>query len=313
MQPLRRWRLGVLVASGALCAAWPASMRAHDSPEHEIASLTARIAEGSPTSAELFARRAAEWRALGNLAKARSDLETAIALDGHSASLHVELARIEAARQHYLAASNVITRGLGLSRDNMERAAVYMMRAEILENQGLTELALADCERAFGESAPAIDWYLTRARLQARCGKAGESVEGLRDGFEKTGSVVLEIEWIEAMIDAGECRQALQQIEPHLARARWKGAWLIRKARAQLHLQQRSMAFENLRDALAEIERRVSPGNADLGLLAKRGLAQALLENRDAARADLERIECLNENPTQLSTSITRLKLALGR
>jgi tetratricopeptide (TPR) repeat protein len=286
-------------------------MRAHDSPEHEIASLTARIVN-SP-SAELFARRAVEWRALGNLPKARSDLETAIALDGHSASLHVELARIEAARQHYVAASNAITRGLNLTRDHAERAAVYMVRAEILEIQGLTELALRDCERAFGESPPAIDCYLTRARLQSGCGKAREAVEGLRDGFEKTGSVVLEIEWIEAMIDAGECQQALQRIEPHLERARWRAAWLIRKARAQLALKQRSAAFENLRAALTDIEYRTKPDRVDLALLATHGLAQALLENRDAARADLERIECLNENGTPLSTSITRLKSALGK
>ena len=311
MGRLRTWRIGVLATSAVLWAGWPASMRAHDSPEHEIAALTTRILD-SP-SAELFARRATEWRALGELEKARGDLETAIALEGQAASLHMELARIEAAREHYIAASNAITRGLGLSRDDTERAAVYMARAEILESQGLAELALADCERAFAESTPAIDWYLTRARLQSRCGKMRQFVEGLRDGFEKTGSVVLEIEWIEAMIDAGEGQQALQRIEPHLERARWKGAWLIRKARAQLALKQRSAAFENLRAALADIEYRMKPDRVDLALLTAHGLAQALLENRDAARADQERIECLNENSTQLSTSITRLKLALEK
>jgi len=311
MGRLRRWRIGVLATSAVLWATWAARVRAHDSPEHEIAALTTRIANAP--SAELFARRATEWRALGELEKASADWDAAIALDRRAASLHVELARIEAARQHYVAASNAVTRGLRLSRDDAECATFYMVRAEILEKQGLTELALADCERAFGESAPAIDWYLTRARLQSCCGKRRQFVEGLRDGFEKTGSVVLEIEWIEAMIDAGECQRALQRIEPHLERARWKGAWLIRKARAQLALKQRSAAFENLRAALADIEYRMKPDRVDLALLTAHGLAQALLENRDAARADQERIECLNENSTQLSTSITRLKLALEK
>src|SRR5437867_2823904 len=251
---MNSWHMGrilMLAVCAALGATWPAASVAHDSPEHEIAAINAMLVNAGK-SAELLARRAVEWRALGNLASASADLEAAISLDKHSAVLLAEFARVEAARHRYAVASNAITRALNISQASAEHGAFYMLRAGILQDQQLTTLALADCERAFELSDPSLDWYLTRARLQSRCGKMREAAEGLKDGFEKTGSLVLEIEWIEAMIDTGEFKEALDRIGPHLQRTRWKGGWLIRKARAQLGLDDRSAAFENLKIALTE-------------------------------------------------------------
>jgi tetratricopeptide (TPR) repeat protein len=307
----RTSRILVLAVCGALGTAWPGGSFAHDSPEHEIAAINATLVSAGK-SAELLARRAMEWKALGNLENASADLKAAISLDKHSAALLAEFARVEAARHHYAAASNAVTRALNISEADAERGAFYMLRAEILQDQQLTTLAMADCERAFESSEPSLDWYLTRARLQARCGKMRDALEGLKEGFDKTRSLVLEIEWIEAMIDAGEFNQALDRIGPHLQRTRRKGGWLIRKARAQLGLNDRSAAFDNLKIALVEIEQRINRSNPDVTLLAERGLARALLNNREEARANLRQIHALNAGSTIYLTDVGRIERLLG-
>src|SRR5881396_2067193 len=65
------WRCpGVLVL--LILALLPLRMRAHDSPEHVIEWLTVRI-HTTGKQADLFWRRAAEYRALGRLEAAASD------------------------------------------------------------------------------------------------------------------------------------------------------------------------------------------------------------------------------------------------
>jgi hypothetical protein len=62
-----------------------------------------------------------------------------------------------------------------------------------------------------------LDWYLTRAELQRRLGKFEAAAAGLKQAFDRTGSAVFEVEWIDAMIDAGQYAQAIERIEPRLA------------------------------------------------------------------------------------------------
>jgi tetratricopeptide (TPR) repeat protein len=307
----RSWRMATLGVCGLVGTVCPANLFAHDSPEHEIAAINAAMLSAGK-SAELLARRATEWRALGDLEKASADLTAALSLDRHSAALLAEFARVEAARQHSATASNAITRALNMTEANVERGALYMLRAEILQEEGLPWLALADCERAFESSEAPLDWYLTRARLQWRCGKMRDALEGLKEGFEKTRSLVLEIEWIEAMIDAGEFKGALERIAPHLERTRWKGAWLIRKARAQVGLNDRSAALENLKSARAEINRRIKADNPDVTLLAERAWAEALLDHREAAREDLRKVHALSAGSAIYLTSVERIERLLG-
>jgi hypothetical protein len=110
----------------------------------------------------------------------------------------------------------------------------------------------------------------------------------LTDGFEATGSAVLEAESIEAMIDAGYAAPALARIESKLVVGRWRSSWLIRRARARLAIGDESSAHEDLRAAIEEIDERLRPDRPDLNLLIDRGVAHALLGNRVAALADLK-------------------------
>lgn len=300
-------RPALLAALTALFAS-ACSLCAHESPEHEIEALTARISAGGKT-ADLLARRAVEWRALGKLKEAADDLRDAIALSGGSVALFSDLARIEAARGQKAVALAAVDNARKLVAD-VDAGAIYMLRAEILQTQGELASALAECEKAFAHSAPAPDWYLTRARLQSRNGKSQECVAGLQEGFEKTGSIVLEIEWIEALIDAGKFSAAVERIKPYLRRGRWKSGWLIRQARAQIGLGDEAGAKLALDRALAELEARIAASGPEMALIAERGLAHALLGHRAAARQDLA---LLKTQGGPFSSSVDRLERALSR
>jgi tetratricopeptide (TPR) repeat protein len=296
-----------------LCAALFAgvgTLYAHDSPEHEIEALTAKM-QTDGTNAALLARRASEWRALQKFDRALADLEQAAALDHASVTLRTEIARVQMAQQRYEPAQQTLAQALRLAADSVERASLHMQRAEVLEAKRDYALALKDCEQAFTIAAPMPDWYLTRARLLAHSGQWSECARGLKAGFEQTGSIVLEIEWIEAMIDAGEFVEALARIEPHLAKARWKAGWLTRRGRAQAGMGRPLDARETLNTALSEIQRRLNTAKADAGLLAERGLAHALLENQAAAAHDLREARRLAGKSGVFAPSIARLERVL--
>ena len=180
---------------------------------------------------------------------------------------------------------------MGVRAAEPERAALHMVRAEIYRAQGEYKKALEDCHQALQLQAGDVDWYLARSQLQAQLGKHKERLAGLEQGIKLTGSAVLENERIEALIDAGQHRAALTLIEPQLQDSRWQSSWLIRRARARLGLGETDQARADLRAAIAEINERFGPFtafNPDLALLADRGVAQALLGDRQAAKKDFQ-------------------------
>jgi tetratricopeptide (TPR) repeat protein len=281
----------------------------HESPEHEIQALTTQM-KASGRTAELLRRRATEWLALGKWNEASVDLQEAVSISPGSVALLCELARVESGRGRYGPAVTAVDQALAFTGQS-NRAALYMVRAEIFEKKGDYDRALADCTRAFGEAMPDIDWYLTRGRLQARAGQWRECAGGLQQGFEATGSIVLEIEWIEALIDAGEFNQALKRIEPYAESGRWKSAWLIRRARAEIGRGDTAQAQANLEKARAELTARLTGARPEMSLLIERGLAEALLRNRRAAEADFKRALELKGDSPVFSTALDRLERAL--
>jgi tetratricopeptide (TPR) repeat protein len=302
-----RLRKQIVVLGAVVAIATGAS--AHDSPEHEIEALTAKMAE-TGKNAELLARRATEWRALGKLREASADLREAVKMDSNSVGLLTELARVETARENYPVALKSLERALNLAEND---GAIYMARAEVLESKGDYAGALKDCERAFSKTTPLLEWHLTRARLAADCGKHRESAKMLKEAFEQTGSVVLEIEWIEAMIEVGESNGALERIAPHLARARWKSGWLVRQARAHRDLGNTEAAQASSLAALAELARRISPEKPDLTLIAERGLAHVIIGKRVEAENDFNLLRTGMGNSRLFSAHARRLERALGR
>jgi tetratricopeptide (TPR) repeat protein len=278
-----RQRLICLYA--ALLWSGAGSLLAHDSPEHQVQLLTS-IMDSQGKSSSLLLKRASEYRVLGQVEKAISDIQEALALNPRADGAWQELCRLYLAQGKQGLALQAVNKALAGTEDEEEKASVYMLRAEVFTAQNKAPEALADMERAFKDGAPELEWYIQRGQLQGKLGKWDECLKGLQQGYEQTRSIVLEIEWIEALIDAGKPREALALIEPHLANARLKSSWLLRRARAKKALNQEFQ--EDLQVVLKELDQRANPRYPDLTLLADRGLACALLGRVEEARKNYE-------------------------
>lgn len=277
-----------LLFTFAIFAARPMCLRAHDSPEHQVEALTLRMARAGD-SASLLIQRASEYKALGDLQKAAADLAEATRLEPKLPAAYENLSRVQFLQQKLVEASENATRALAFTADTADRGPLFLLRAQINAARGLSTEALADCELAARRDD--LDWYLTRSELQMQLGKVSARLAGLKEGFERNGSIVLEIEWIEAMIDAGEYRTALDRIEQRLNKLRWRSSWLLRRARALKGLR---MDFHaDAQAALAELQQRISPGHPDPTLVLDRATALALLGKRTAAEKDLAAAKAL--------------------
>jgi len=255
---------------------------AHESPEDIIVTLTQRMTKAGKTPS-LLIRRAAEYKAISKFDEAAADLVEATKLDPKNAAAYAELSKVQLAQEKLVQACDNATRSLALMEDGADRGPVYLLRAQIHAARGNATEALADCE--FAGRKDDIDWYLLRSQVQAQLGKFDDRANGLKAGFDRNGSIVLEIEWVEAMIDAGQFRAALERIEQHLNHLRLRSSWLLRRARANKGLSREYQA--DTRAALEEIERRFNADHPEPTLLLDRATAFALLGKTDQARRDL--------------------------
>jgi tetratricopeptide (TPR) repeat protein len=258
---------------------------------------------------DLLWRRATEYRVLGDLPAAGSDLKRALRLNPRYLSALTDLSRVQLAQGHHRRALWTLDRAFASVRDEAERAPLRMLRAEILVEAGNAAGALLECDRALrhAESAPP-DWYLTRSQLQSRLGRFDEAIAGLKEAHERTGSAVLEVECIDAMIDGGRFGEALQRIEPILADVRWRASWLVRRARVRLAGGDISAAHTDLMAAIRELNGRLRSPHPDPGLLTDRGLASALLGDVAPARRDLAEARKLGAD----ADTLRRLETALA-
>ncbi len=296
-------RLGLILVAVMLCAA---PLRAHDSPEHLVEQLTARMKLHGSTP-DLLYQRAIEYRVLGKLPAAARDLQSAVKLQPGFATAHAELARICLAQNKTAPALDAIQRALECAAPDADPAALVMIRAAVRSARREHAMALADCGRAFASPPADPEWYLTRAQYQIRLGLTNECLRGLRDGFERTGSAVLEVEWIETLLDARHFDEALQQIEPNLRDSRWRSSWLLRRARARIGQGDSAAARTDLRAALEEINERLHPQHPDVTLLADRALGHALSGDPRAAKKDLARAKKLGAEPWLLRRAASHL------
>jgi tetratricopeptide (TPR) repeat protein len=256
---------------------------AHEGPEHEIEELTERMMKHGE-SADLLTERAIEYRVMGKLAEATKDLERAAVLDPNSIATHRELGRVLFLGGKPADAISTVTRGLKLeSEEPGEIASLLMLRAEVLRSQKEDKKALVDCDAGLRLYKTNPEWYLLRSDIQRRLKLHKDRLAGIEEGFRETGAGVLEIERVEAMMDAGQFAAALKIIQAELDDSRIKSSWLIRRARARIGLGKKEEAETDLKDALAEIAKRLNPKTPDGPLLLDKALAFELLGEEDDA------------------------------
>jgi tetratricopeptide (TPR) repeat protein len=282
---LFRKTIGML-AAGA-CLAWSTAAVAHDGPEHEIDELTDRIKiEGE--SADLLLQRAIEYNVLGKSAEAIKDLERALNHDAESPIIHLELSRAFFATGKTNEAFDTASRGLKLATEPPAKAALLLMRADITRARKDYAKALDYVDRALAEQPDIVEAYLSRSQLQQLLGQKKERIKGLEKGIEVTGSGLLEGELLDAFIEGGKADVAMTKIEAELKDARWRGTWLIRRAKVHLSKERYDEADADLEDAIEELDKRLGRGANDPLLLVDRGLAFDLLGKKEDAKKDYE-------------------------
>lgn len=274
-----------------LALLWPISRTsAHDSPEHSIEELTEHIRQEG-ASVPLLLSRASDYRVLGRLELAIADLQQALKLEPKQVGALVELARIHLTMRKIDAALRWSNKALAAAPPG-DHAYLYALRADIYAAKNQYQKALSDYNRALTDDAMQVDWYLNRARLQELLRLSAERIAGLAHGTKKTGSVTLENEWIEALIDGGQADRALPLIESHLRQARLKSSWRIRRARAlsalNSHEKHSPQIQEELNQAISEINARLNPSQPDPSLLLDRALAYSLMGEKVKARHDID-------------------------
>jgi tetratricopeptide (TPR) repeat protein len=270
---------GVILCGGGL-RAW-----AHDGPEDEVAEITEQIAARGE-SADLLMQRAIEYRVVGKNAEAAKDLERATKLEPELLLAQRELGRVYFALGKTNEALDTVTHALRSKAPEQEAevAALHMLRAEFYRARAENKKALDDANEAIRMHPATVEWYLTRSDIHERLKMPKERIAGIREGLRETGSGVLEIELVEAMLDDGQNQAALEKIEAEIKASRLQSSWLIRRARAEQALGRPEPAKTDLEAALAEIAKRLNPSSPDPMLLADKALAHELLGQKDEAR-----------------------------
>ncbi len=283
---MRTWFLGV-VAWLLLVTQSAAFLAAHEGPQHEIDELTERIAADGP-NAEWNYRRACAYIAIQSPEKALDDLRTAIQLDARHFDAHLELCKVLLSLGQLDDAMKASTHAKETFPMHARYAECAVARGDIFVAKNQWDEALAEyllaCERRPDE----IDWRLKLSAVQSHLGRHEDRIVGLKEAFDRSGSVVLRTEWIESLIDGGRAQEALPWIEAELESSRWRASWLLRRARAYAQLQESRLATNDLEEAKAELSARMQGRRPSPSLLLDRGTIHAMLGDISSALRDRE-------------------------
>lgn len=276
-----------MLAASCLDLAVPRTAFAHEGPEHAIEELTLLLDERGE-SADLLVQRAVEYAILGRTTDSRRDLEHALRLDPASLPASRELARLQLRAGSPLEALQTVSQAVARKGgEPVDRGGLHILRAEILLSLNRLSPALDDCQAAIRLHPSQPEWYLLRSDVQRRLKRHRSRIAGLEEGLARTGSGLLAVERVEALLDAGRFRTALKVIEPELASSRVRCRWLIRRGRARLGLGETPNGRQDLEDALREIATLLDPNRPDPSFLLDQAAAQALLGDREAAESSL--------------------------
>lgn len=284
---------------------------AHHDPAVTVEQLNAQIAL-TPQMPELYYQRGVELSAMGQLEKAGEDFAKALSLRADYLPATRSLAQVKFQLQQPEPA-------LALLQEAMQKAPAEHqflipgcrhLEGEILLKLGKNEAALKAFDQALLGTYPEIDTWRLRAEAQRLLGKTDEMITDLKNAWTKSSAIILRNEWLDALIEAGRVDEALPVIEQELATSRFRSSWLIRRARANLAGKKPDAAKQDLEEAIAELSGRLTVTPPPFSLLCDRGLAYALLGQKEQAAADLKQAIELGAPPgsCRLLTSVLAKK-----
>ena len=274
----------VLLLTGWMLTNDTVKLQAHESPEHEIESLTREI-KTQGVSAERLFRRALEYRSLRKHHLYEHDLDAALKLNPNFVPVRIELAKWKLQQQESSAARALIE-PITSDEDRVIRAVAIAMRAKTEMIDKNWDRAIADFTTAL-KTRPDIELFLQRAESQHHAKNWDELLAGLRDGYSRTESPILLRELCDRLLEVQDesmnvnrqsChREAMEIIEHELNGSRFQSSWLTRRARLRLTQKDRTGAATDLTAAIAEIQDRMSGNHPDPQLVAEIQAAKELL------------------------------------
>jgi tetratricopeptide (TPR) repeat protein len=276
---------------------------AHDSPATVISQLTATMAHEG-VSAELFFRRATEFRAIRYYQRAAYDLTQALALDNNMVAARLELARLQLqdiGNQSRSKSDNPLSKdpletiaSLTTHEDQAVRTAAIALRGEIhLAKQNWGE-ATSDFTQALSFESN-LSWYLWRAEAQMQLGLDDDAIDGLEKAYSTTQSPVVrkhlcDIFLIAAMKSRRDdttlgrslsensfLKKASKIIEEELVDNRLTSSWRIRSGKLHMLYGDSQKARKEFIAALEELDSRLETPYPDFELVQDRKTAQSLL------------------------------------
>jgi tetratricopeptide (TPR) repeat protein len=260
---------------------------AHDNPESELETLTARIAL-EPESAALHLQRAELHRFLHDWGSGLADLQTASRLDPSMASVDLALARLLFDADNLAGAREAADRFVERSPSSVNG---QLVKARILLRSGdrpgaaaaFTRAIELDRDRRGTSSTIQPDDFLDRARALAESGRLAEAVAGLDEGLAALGNpIVLQLRAIELDEARGATDSALSRIATAEAAANRKEPWMARRgdllARSG-RTDEAERAYEDALRAIAALPVRAKDNAATVEL-------EASVRSRLAALAD---------------------------
>lgn len=270
-----------------LSAVPPGGLSAHDDVGSTIQVLDKKIA--ATATADLHYQRAAEYRAIRHLAEAEADLRKALALHPDHREARVALIQLLGGAPEALTLAQTY---LEKARTPGEKLEARYLIARVAEQSDDRASALATCaeiQKHHPDHPAEID--LLHAHLLLQDGRSGDAADILKAAHQIHRSIVLRNTWIDAALAAGRTDETLPFIEEELTDSRFRASWLIRRARARFTQKEPEKAKADLEAALVELNARIQPDRPDLTLIADRGLALALLGDKDLARRDLTTLQ----------------------
>ncbi|MDB4763333.1 hypothetical protein OAG38_06305 [Akkermansiaceae bacterium] len=271
----------------------PILVLAHTDISETIKALTTRI-DTNPT-ADLYYQRATEFRALQQKVHAIEDLESALKIEPHNRHALVALVQLYETNKR---AKALISRYQKFAENKEEKFEAHYLLASYNAKLGLIELASSQCDTLHllrPNEDPALDLF--HASLLLKLQRPNKAATILKKSLNRTESIVVRNNWIDAALTAGQTEAVLPLIEKELSSSRFRSSWLIRRARASLILKRKEAAQADLREALVEIAPRINPERPDFTLISDRGLIHALMGNKPRAKNDLETLKKSGYSP----------------
>lgn len=276
---------------------------AHEDPMEIIARLNELVDAGA-RDPKVFYDRGVSWRSLNRPVEAAADFKKALELNAGFLVAHYELPRALAAQGLFPEAVDASEKAIEVAREQSPTAEAHcwgvLARVELARGGFLPALS-AVAQALKLHPAGDLDWFLAEADALRGLGRETDAIRALKKAFDRTRSIVLRTAWLDAVVEAGQGKEALPIIEAELAVRTPKSSWLIRRARVRLSAGEQSKAREDLRTAIEELDRRIAADHPHVTLLIERGMAWSLLGDQDRAAEDLRLAKTNGASPESLA------------